>query len=165
MPALPEPVADDATNGVETPAMPPEFLADDRSNILPGEKAVLIIEDDRDFAQWLLDVARQHGFKAVVTPRGKQALALVREFAPAAITLDLRLPDVDGWQILDRLKSDLATRHIPVFIISAHEEPQNALKQGALRFFTKPIDESQISSNLHQGERNEGIHREKAAGH
>jgi CheY-like chemotaxis protein/HAMP domain-containing protein len=144
--ALPEPVVEEATNGVETPSMPVEFLADDRANILPGEKAVLIIEDDRDFAQWLLDVARLHGFKAVVTPRGKQALALVREFAPAAITLDLRLPDVDGWQILDRLKSDLATRHIPVFIISAHEEPQNALKQGALRFFTKPIDESQITT-------------------
>ncbi|HWM26008.1 MAG TPA: HAMP domain-containing protein [Chthoniobacterales bacterium] len=145
MPPLPEPVADEATNSAETPPMPVEFLADDRANILPGEKAVLIIEDDRDFAQWLLDVARQNGFKAVVTPRGKDALALVREFAPAAITLDLRLPDVDGWQILDRLKSDLATRHIPVFIISAHEEPQNALKQGALRFFTKPIDESQIT--------------------
>jgi len=145
MPVLPEPAADEATNGAETPPMPVEFLADDRANILPGEKAVLIIEDDRDFAQWLLDVARQNGFKAVVTPRGKDALALVREFAPGAITLDLRLPDVDGWQILDRLKSDLATRHIPVFIISAHEEPQNALKQGALRFFTKPIDESQIT--------------------
>jgi CheY-like chemotaxis protein len=56
-----------------------------------------------------------------------------------------RLPDIDGWQILNRLKSDLATRHIPVFVISAQEEPQNVLKQGALRFLTKPIDEAQIS--------------------
>jgi hypothetical protein len=129
----------------EEPA-PMEFtLADDRANILPGEKSVLIVEDDRDFAQWLLDVARQNGFKAVATPRGKTALELVREFSPAAITLDLRLPDVDGWQILNRLKSDLATRHIPVFVISAQEEPQNVLKQGALRFLTKPIDEAQIS--------------------
>jgi HAMP domain-containing protein/CheY-like chemotaxis protein/signal transduction histidine kinase len=125
---------------------PMEFtLADDRANILPGEKSVLIIEDDPDFAQWLLEVARQNGFKAVVTPRGKTAIELVREFSPAAITLDLRLPDVDGWQILNRLKSDLATRHIPVFVISAQEEPQNVLKQGALRFLKKPIDEAQIS--------------------
>jgi CheY-like chemotaxis protein len=125
---------------------PIEFtLADDRANILPGEKSVLIIEDDRDFAQWLLDLARQNGFKAVVTPRGKTALDLVREFSPAAITLDLRLPDMDGWQILNRLKSDLATRHIPVFVISAQEEPQNVLRQGALRFLTKPIDEAQIN--------------------
>src|SRR5947207_5070561 len=120
------------------------MLADDRANILPGEKSVLIIEDDRDFAQWLLDVARENAFKAVVTPRGKAALELVREFAPSAITLDLSLPDVDGWQVLDRLKSDLTTRHIPVFVISAQEEPENALKQGALRFLTKPIDEFQI---------------------
>jgi CheY-like chemotaxis protein len=119
-------------------------LADDRANILPGEKSVLIVEDDRDFAQWLLDVARQNGFKAVVTPRGKSALNLVREFGPAAITLDLSLPDMDGWHILNRLKSDLATRHIPVFVISAREEPQNALRMGAMRFLTKPIDEAQI---------------------
>ena len=133
-----------ASNG-ERPVMPLEFtLADDRSSILPGEKSILIIEDDRDFAQWLLDVARANNFKAVVTPRGKAGLELVREFVPTAITLDLSLPDVDGWQILDRLKSDLATRHIPVFVISAREEPQNALKQGALRFFTKPIDQTQI---------------------
>ncbi|MFL6589080.1 MAG: response regulator, partial [Chthoniobacterales bacterium] len=128
-------------------AVPPpvEFtLADDRANILPGEKSVLIIEDDRDFAQWLLDLARQNGFKAVVTPRGKSALDLVCEFLPTAITLDLSLPDMDGWHILNHLKSDLSTRHIPVFVISARDEPQNALRLGALRFLTKPIDEAQI---------------------
>ena len=144
-PMGPEAVQHDSTSNGDTP-VPMEFtLADDRLNVLPGEKSVLIIEDDRDFAQWLLDVARQNGFKAVVTPRGKAALELVREFVPSAITLDLRLPDVDGWQILDRLKSDLTTRHIPVFVISAQEGPENALKQGALRFLTKPINESQIT--------------------
>jgi len=143
---VPAPAEPDAVSSETAAPVMAEFtLADDRANILPGEKSVLIIEDDRDFAQWLLDVARVNGFKAVVTPRGKSALDLVREFVPAAITLDLRLPDVDGWQVLDRLKSDLATRHIPVFVISAQEEPENALKQGALRFFTKPIDEAQIT--------------------
>jgi CheY-like chemotaxis protein len=143
---MPELVGQEAMSNGETPAAPPmEFtLADDRANILPGEKSVLIVEDDADFAQWLLDVARENGFKAVVTPRGKTALELVREFVPSAITLDLSLPDVDGWQILGRLKSDLTTRHIPVFVISAQDEPENALKQGALRFLTKPIDEPQI---------------------
>jgi CheY-like chemotaxis protein/signal transduction histidine kinase len=141
----PERAEEEMSNG-ETPDAPIEFtLADDRTSILPGEKSVLIIEDDRDFAQWLLDVARQNGFKAVATPRGKAGLELVREFSPAAITLDLSLPDLDGWQVLNRLKSDLVTRHIPVFVISAQDEPENALKQGALRFLTKPIDESQIS--------------------
>jgi HAMP domain-containing protein/CheY-like chemotaxis protein/signal transduction histidine kinase len=138
-------LAQDGMNNGETAEEPIEFtLVDDRANILPGEKSVLIIEDDRDFAQWLLDVARHNGFKAVVTPRGRAGLALVREFSPSAITLDLSLPDLDGWQVLNRLKSDLETRHIPVFVISAQDEPQNALKQGALRFLTKPIDEQQI---------------------
>ncbi len=145
-PPLAEPEQTEATNNADTPAIPLEFtLEDDRSNILPGEKSILIIEDDRDFAQWMLEFARARGFKAVVTPRGKLGLELVREFVPSAITLDLSLPDVDGWQILDRLKSDLATRHIPVFVISAQNEPQNALKQGALRFLTKPIDEPQVA--------------------
>jgi HAMP domain-containing protein/CheY-like chemotaxis protein/signal transduction histidine kinase len=142
---LPPPEHDETTDNGETPVTPLEFtLEDDRLNILPGEKSILIIEDDRDFAQWLLDVARANGFKAVVTPRGKIGLELVHEFAPSAITLDLSLPDIDGWQILNRLKSDLTTRHIPVFVISAKDGPENALKQGALRFLTKPIDESQI---------------------
>jgi CheY-like chemotaxis protein len=114
-------------------------VADDRGHILPGEKAVLIVEDDRDFAQWLLDLAHEKGFKALVTPRGNTGLGLVREFSPVAVLLDLSLPDITGWQVLDRLKSDLNTRHIPVFIISANEEPDNALKQGALRFLTKPV--------------------------
>ncbi|HZE13716.1 MAG TPA: response regulator, partial [Chthoniobacterales bacterium] len=138
------PAVDEEPREIAEPP-PMEFmLNDDRANILPGEKSVLIIEDDPDFAQWLVDVARQNGFKAVVTPRGKSGLNLVREFSPAAITLDLSLPDMDGWHILNRLKSDLATRHIPVFVISAREEPRNALRMGALRFFTKPIDEAQI---------------------
>ncbi|MDP9003975.1 MAG: response regulator, partial [Verrucomicrobiota bacterium] len=143
---LPETAESEPMSNGQSPVASIEFtLADDRASILPGEKSVLIIEDDRDFAQWLLDVARENGFKAIVTARGKSGLELVREFSHSAIALDLRLPDVDGWQVLDRLKSDLTTRHIPVFVISAAEEPQNALKQGALRFLSKPIDESQIT--------------------
>src|SRR4029077_2723989 len=103
-------------------------VPDDRGNILPGEKSVLIVEDDRDFAQWMLDSAHEKGFKAIVTSRGHSALSLVREFAPTAITLDITLPDINGWKVLDRLKADLTTRHIPVFIISVDEEPENALK-------------------------------------
>ena len=135
------------SNGETPPVMPADFvLADDRASILPGERAILIIEDDRDFAQWLLEMARENGFKAIVSARGKTGLALVREFIPTAVTLDLTLPDVNGWQVLDRLKSDLATRHIPVFIISASEQPENALKQGAVRFLSKPISEADIAA-------------------
>jgi len=119
-------------------------VPDDRGNILPGEKSILIVEDDRDFAQWLLDSAHDKSFKAIVTSRGHSALSLVREFAPTAITLDITLPDLNGWKVLDRLKGDLNTRHIPVFIISVDEEPENALKYGALCFFTKPIGQEDV---------------------
>jgi HAMP domain-containing protein/signal transduction histidine kinase/CheY-like chemotaxis protein len=141
-----------ATNGstpveapsAEVPAGERFMLADDRKNILPGDKAVLIIEDDRDFAQWLLDLTREKGFKGIVTSRGNTGLDLVREYSPAAITLDISLPDISGWKVLNRLKTDLTTRHIPVFIISADDEPENALKQGALRFLTKPIAQNDV---------------------
>jgi len=136
---------DISSNG-ETPAdEPPEFaVADDRNIIAYGEKVILIVEDDRDFANWLLDFTHDKGFKAIVTSRGKIALELVEEHTPVAILLDITLPDITGWKVLDRLKSDLRTRHIPVFIISANEEPENALKQGALRFLTKPVDPSEV---------------------
>ncbi len=124
-----------------TPELP---TADDRAEIVSGDKTVLIIEDDRSFAQHLVALAHGADFKAVVTSRGLTALALVREFKPSAITLDISLPDIDGWTVLDRLKSDLATRHIPVFIVSVDEEPRNALKQGALCFLTKPVEHEEL---------------------
>ena len=146
IPAVPRRTSGPDEGGDDLPPPRSESsVADDRASVLPGEKIVLIVEDNRDFAQWLLDRAHDHGFKAVVTGRGQRALELVREFAPTAITLDLSLPDINGWQILDRLKSDLGTRHIPVFVISANQEPENALKLGALRFLTKPIDVEQTA--------------------
>ena len=123
-------------------------VPDDRGNILPGEQSILIIEDDRNFAQWFLDLAHTYEFKAIVTPSGQSALALARAFAPTAISLDISLPDMDGWKVLERLKSDLTTRHIPVFIISVAEEPRNALKYGAVDFLTKPVDQPGVENLL-----------------
>ena len=135
----------DIDNRLQTTPAPADILIpDDRGNILPGEKSVLIIEDDKHFAEWLLETAHAEDFKAIVTPRGQSGLALAREFNPAAITLDITLPDIDGWRVLDHLKSDLATRHIPVFVISVDEEPENALRQGALCFLTKPIGTPEV---------------------
>jgi CheY-like chemotaxis protein len=141
----PDAVRADIENRPTTATAPADVsIPDDRANILPDEKCILIIEDDDHFAQWLLDVAHGNGLKVVATPRGQAGLALAREFNPIAITLDITLPDVNGWRVLDRLKSDLTTRHIPVFVISVDEEPQNALRQGALCFLTKPINAAGI---------------------
>src|SRR5437868_4776975 len=82
-------------------------------------------------------MAHEKGFKGVVAQRGAAALTMVRDLKPAAVTLDLHLPDLDGWRVLDRLKVDLATRHIPVHIISVEQDPAPSLSQGALGFVTK----------------------------
>ncbi|HET6579013.1 MAG TPA: response regulator, partial [Gemmatimonadales bacterium] len=123
-------------------------VSDDRSAIEEGDRTLLIAEDDPAFAQILLDLARDRGFKGLVAHRADRALALAREYHPTAVTLDLRLPDADGWTILDRLKHDPATRHIPVHIISVEENWQRGLRLGALDFLTKPATRESLSEAL-----------------
>jgi signal transduction histidine kinase/CheY-like chemotaxis protein/HAMP domain-containing protein len=131
-----------STNGDE-PAFDPALLApseveDDRDSIEAGDRVVLIVEDDADFARTELAIARERGFKGLVALRGDTGLALAREFRPDAIVLDLSLPVLDGWTVLDRLKRHPATRHIPVHIVSAVAEIQPALLAGAAAFLQKP---------------------------
>jgi HAMP domain-containing protein/signal transduction histidine kinase/CheY-like chemotaxis protein len=110
---------------------------DDRGHINPGDQFLLIIEDDPNYARVLLEMAHEKGFKGIVAQRGAAALALARDLKPTAVTLDLHLPDLDGWRVLDRLKVDLATRHIPVHIITVEDDATPTLSQGALGFVTK----------------------------
>jgi HAMP domain-containing protein/signal transduction histidine kinase/CheY-like chemotaxis protein len=114
-------------------------LDDDRDHIREGDRVLLIIEDDVKFAQILMDMARQKGFKAVVAARGDIGLALANELEPDAITLDIQLPALDGWTILDRLKRNPRTRHIPVHVISIIERNQRAVTLGAFAFLEKPV--------------------------
>jgi CheY-like chemotaxis protein/signal transduction histidine kinase/HAMP domain-containing protein len=115
-------------------------VLDDRNEIESGDRTVLIVEDDIPFARILLDLARDKGFKGLVATSGAMALVLAQKYKPSAITLDIRLPDRDGWTVLDRLKHDPATSHIPVHIITAVEEQrQRALQQGAFNHVQKPV--------------------------
>jgi hypothetical protein len=123
-------------------------VADDRGAIEDGDRILLIAEDDPNFAQILLDLARERGFKALVANRADRALNLAREYQPTAVTLDLRLPDADGWTILDRLKHDPSTRHIPVHIISVEENWQRGLRLGAIDFLVKPASRESLSDAL-----------------
>ncbi|MBI5368779.1 MAG: response regulator, partial [Planctomycetes bacterium] len=132
----------------EMPASVEPRIADDRTFIQPLDRVLLIVEDDADFARILLDMARERGFKGIVSLRANQAIALAREYGPAAITLDLRLPDADGWTVLDRLKHDSFTRHIPVHIISVDEDWQRARKLGALDFLQKPATKEALADAL-----------------
>ena len=120
-------------------AAPVDEVGDDRNNILPGDQVVLIVDNDVGFAKLVLESARERGFKGLVTSLGAAALALARDHSPSAITLDICLPDIDGWRVLDRLKHDIGTRHIPVFVISTEEDADRSRELGALGVLKKPI--------------------------
>jgi signal transduction histidine kinase/DNA-binding response OmpR family regulator/HAMP domain-containing protein len=121
---------------------------DDRATIQKGDRSLLIIEDDLSFVKVMMEMAREHGFKVLVALRGETGLALARQYAPSAITLDIELPGIDGWTVLDRLKHTRATRHIPVHIISATGERQRGLKMGAMAFENKPVSAEQVRDAL-----------------
>jgi CheY-like chemotaxis protein len=114
-------------------------MLDDRGLIVPGDPSVLIVEDDDRFAKALLDFAREKNFKGIVTHRGDSALSLARDYLPSAILLDIDLPDIDGFTVLDRLKRDPSTRHIPVHVMSSLRERERALRQGAISYINKPV--------------------------
>ncbi|MGH8734181.1 MAG: response regulator, partial [Burkholderiales bacterium] len=115
-----------------------EAVPDDRETIRPGDPVMLIVEDDQHYARVLLGLAREKGFKGVVSDRGRTALALSRQYLPTAISLDVFLPDMLGWTVLDHLKRDPATRHIPVQIITVDEERPHGLAHGAFAYLVKP---------------------------
>jgi len=137
-----------AATATAEPAAWPGEIGDDRAFIQPGDRVVLIIEDDPAFSRFLLDLSHDQGLKALIASRGANGLALAREMKPHAITLDISLPDVDGWRVLDRLKDDPATRHIPVYMISVTDEPERSLQHGALGFLHKPADKEALSGVL-----------------
>ncbi len=127
----------------EVSALPNE-ISDDRARLRKGDKVLLIVDNDMAFSRFLYDQAHEKGFKALVTSKGGAAVALAREFNPTAVLLDIKLPDIDGWRVLDNLKSDLNTRHIPVHIVSNDDNSERALRQGALGLLPKPVSKEQV---------------------
>jgi len=125
-------------------------IDDDRGRIEPGERLVLIIEDDPLFAQVVLDLAHEKGFKGLVAARGDVALALARKHKPDAITLDIKLPDQEGWTVLDRLKHDSETSHIPVHVITAYEQQRQPRAFGAFLHLQKPVSREQLADAFDQ---------------
>ena len=117
---------------------PVEQIVDDRDNLQPDDAVLLIVEDDPHYARVLCDLSRDKGFKVLVALRGAEALALAREFHPTAVSLDVFLPDMLGWTILNHLKQDPATRHIPVQMLTLDEDRHHGLARGAFAFVTKP---------------------------
>ncbi len=126
----------------------PNQVGDDRDVIRPGDRVLLIVENDLGFARVLLDAARDKGFKGLVTSLGAAALTLTREYNPDALMLDIFLPDIDGWRVLERLKNDLSTRHVPVCVLSTEEARRRALASGALTFLAKPLQTHDMVESL-----------------
>ncbi|MDP1930724.1 MAG: response regulator, partial [Gammaproteobacteria bacterium] len=114
-----------------------EFIEDDRNQIGAGDLVLLIIEDDPHYARILLGLARDKGFKGIVAGKGALGLSLARQFNPVAISLDIFLPDMLGWTVLNQLKLDPTTRHIPVQIVTMEEERQHGLAHGAFAYLVK----------------------------
>jgi len=125
-------------------------LPDDRENLFKGDKVLLVIEDDPKFADVLYNHAHKRDFKCLLAPTGEDGLELAKQFTPDAILLDLKLPGINGWHVLDNLKNDHGLRHIPVHILSAYEETLDAYKRGALGFLSKPVDTDDLDGVFHK---------------
>jgi CheY-like chemotaxis protein/signal transduction histidine kinase len=145
-----EPAHDVSRAAVPPPMVLPmareESIPDDRYQIEEGDDVLLIVEDDPHYARVLLGLARDNGFKGIVATRGSVALALARQYPPTAITLDIFLPDMLGWTVLNNLKLNPETRHIPVQIISVEEEQQHGLARGAFSYTVKPATTEGLES-------------------
>jgi CheY-like chemotaxis protein/two-component sensor histidine kinase len=119
-------------------------VGDDRAEIQPGDRSVLIVENDPNFARILLNMAREKEFKGIIALDGESAIDLAHAYHPDAVTLDIDLPGMDGWAVLDRLKHHPDTRHIPVHVISGISKRQRGLKAGAIAYLEKPVSKEAL---------------------
>jgi len=136
-------------------------IEDDRDQIRPDDQPLLVVEDDATFARILVDLAHARGLKTLVALRGGAAISLAQQFKPGAVTLDVRLPDMTGWTLLDRLKHNPATRHIPVHVISAHENNKGGYALGAASCLAKPASKDAVEEafNVVQGSMEHRVRR------
>ena len=120
--------------------------SDDRGNLKPRDPTILIVEDDMQFARILLDLAHELHYKCVIAQDAEEALELAQTLVPSAIFLDMMLPDRSGLTVLDQLKQDPKTRHIPVQVISGHDYSEKALHMGAIGYILKPAKRDQLKA-------------------
>jgi CheY-like chemotaxis protein len=125
-------------------AAPHPEIEDDRETVVAGDKTILIIEDDPRFATTLREKCHGKGFKCLTAPSGETGLELAVNYLPAAVILDIRLPGMDGWAVLNELKENTATRHIPVHVISVEESSLKAIRSGAIGHAVKPVDQEHL---------------------
>jgi HAMP domain-containing protein/CheY-like chemotaxis protein/signal transduction histidine kinase len=123
-----------------------EQIPDDRENLTQDDAILLIVEDDPHYARLLRDLSRDKGFKVLVATRGTEALELAREFHPTAISLDVFLPDMLGWTVLNHFKQDPTMRHIPIQMLTLDEDRQHGLASGAFAYVNKPTSPDELDA-------------------
>jgi len=130
------------------PVRPAVSIPDDRESLVDGDRILLVVEDDANFAKIVRDYARKKGFKCLVSGDGQTGLDLAKKHLPNAIILDLNLPVINGREVLEVLKSEPATRHIPVHVMSVADEDVDIYKQGAIGFLTKPVSPEALEASF-----------------
>jgi signal transduction histidine kinase/DNA-binding response OmpR family regulator/CHASE3 domain sensor protein len=149
--ASPAPLAHAAPQPVAAPVAnrrPDRQVEDDRDRLSGQRRVLLIIEDDQSFARILQDLSHEMEFECLVASSATGALALAKEFIPSAVVLDVGLPDHSGLWVLDQLKRDVRTRHIPVHVVSATDNAQTALSLGAIGYLVKPVKREDLTEVL-----------------
>ncbi|MBB5985069.1 signal transduction histidine kinase/DNA-binding response OmpR family regulator [Sphingobium sp. B1D3A] len=134
--------------GSDQPAPRHSTLEDDRASLTGNSRVILIVEDDAIFAGLLCDLAHEQGFECLIADTADEGVVLARQYLPHAIILDMNLPDHTGLSVLDRIKRDVRTRHIPVHIVSVSEDAQAALANGAVGYLLKPVKHEQLVDML-----------------
>ena len=125
-------------------------MDDDRRNLTGNSRVILVVEDDEHFAGILYDLAKELSFQCLIATTAEEGLALAMQYLPSAVLLDVGLPDQSGLSVLDRLKHDARTRHIPVHVVSADDYAETAMALGAVGFMLKPVKREQLSDALHR---------------
>ena len=148
MAEMPARVAQTTGFAIAAPERPIEQIPDDRLDVQPGDVILLIVEDDPHYARVMVELARHNGFKTLLAMRGDDALELAKQYQPTAVSLDVFLPDMLGWNVLTQLEQNPLTRHIPVQIITLDEDRQHGLARGAFSFIIKPTTPEGIADAL-----------------
>jgi signal transduction histidine kinase/DNA-binding response OmpR family regulator/CHASE3 domain sensor protein len=143
-----DPVVQRALAVPSVPAALSHKVDDDRDRLTNTKRILLVVEDDETFAGILRDLSREMGFQSLVAGTAEEAMKLAKQYMPSAIILDVGLPDQSGLSVLDRLKRDVQTRHIPIHVVSASDHAQTALSLGAVGHILKPVKREELAGVL-----------------
>jgi CheY-like chemotaxis protein/CHASE3 domain sensor protein len=144
LPSIPAVERKPARNTDAPPTPTFRLIADDREALSGGDKVILVVEDDAPFAGILYDLAHEQGFKCLVAANAEDALVVTRQYMPSAVVLDVGLPDHSGLSVLDQIKRDPKTRHIPVHVVSGNDYTHAALSMGAAGYMLKPVKREEL---------------------